>query len=203
MFLFRLPGSFLLRIAERQFLAVLFQEPPRRTRGWFLRLPYSGESEHHPPPLRIVGAPGMGKERDSARLQFALADPALDERLLQRRQLAPEPPAALRVQPHPVWINREAQPRHTEVAAIQHAAIFNLQSDPTQPLRRAGARGEKPGVVPEKEHVVHIAEVPRSLASLSHPVIEGIEEKVPKILAGERAGSCGEARTVVPEGKWK
>jgi hypothetical protein len=30
--LFRLPGSFLLRLAERQFLALLFQLPPRRTR---------------------------------------------------------------------------------------------------------------------------------------------------------------------------
>ena len=32
MLLLRLPGSFLLRYADRQFLALLFQEPPRRTR---------------------------------------------------------------------------------------------------------------------------------------------------------------------------
>ena len=32
MFWLRLPGSFLLRYADRQFLALLFQEPPRRTR---------------------------------------------------------------------------------------------------------------------------------------------------------------------------
>ena len=30
--LLRLPGSFLLRFAARQFLALLFQEPPRLTR---------------------------------------------------------------------------------------------------------------------------------------------------------------------------
>lgn len=30
--LLRLPGSFLLRFAERQFLALLFQPPPRLTR---------------------------------------------------------------------------------------------------------------------------------------------------------------------------
>jgi hypothetical protein len=30
---FRLPGSFLLRVAARTFLALLFQEPPRRTRS--------------------------------------------------------------------------------------------------------------------------------------------------------------------------
>src|SRR5579862_6100487 len=32
MLLLRLPGSFLLRYAERQFLLLLIQEPPRRTR---------------------------------------------------------------------------------------------------------------------------------------------------------------------------
>jgi hypothetical protein len=32
MFLFRLSGLFLLRFAERQFLALLFQLPPRITR---------------------------------------------------------------------------------------------------------------------------------------------------------------------------
>ena len=31
--LFRLPGSFLLRLADRQFLALLFQLPPRFTRS--------------------------------------------------------------------------------------------------------------------------------------------------------------------------
>jgi hypothetical protein len=31
--LFRLPGLFLLRLAERRFLASLFQEPPRSTRS--------------------------------------------------------------------------------------------------------------------------------------------------------------------------
>ncbi|HEX4591838.1 MAG TPA: hypothetical protein VH120_18010 [Gemmataceae bacterium] len=31
MLLLRLPGSFLLRFAARQFLALLFQEPPRST----------------------------------------------------------------------------------------------------------------------------------------------------------------------------
>ena len=30
---FRLPGSFLLRVAARTFLALLFQEPPRMTRS--------------------------------------------------------------------------------------------------------------------------------------------------------------------------
>ena len=30
--LFRLPGELLLRLAARKFLALLFQEPPRRTR---------------------------------------------------------------------------------------------------------------------------------------------------------------------------
>ncbi len=39
LFRLRSSGLFLLRLAERQFLAVLFQEPPRRTRVWFLRLP--------------------------------------------------------------------------------------------------------------------------------------------------------------------
>ena len=75
MFLFRLSGSFLLRIAERQFLAVLFHEPPRRARGWFLRLPYSGKSEHHPTPRHIIRAAGMGEKGFAPRLQFALADP--------------------------------------------------------------------------------------------------------------------------------
>ncbi len=32
MVLLRLSGSFLLRLAERQFLPLLFQEPPRTTR---------------------------------------------------------------------------------------------------------------------------------------------------------------------------
>jgi hypothetical protein len=32
LFLFRLDGSFLLRLADRQFLGVLFQLPPRKTR---------------------------------------------------------------------------------------------------------------------------------------------------------------------------
>ena len=32
LFLFRLSGWFLLRFAERRFLGLLFQEPPRRTR---------------------------------------------------------------------------------------------------------------------------------------------------------------------------
>ena len=31
--LFRLPGSFLLRLVERRFLGLLFQEPPRSTRA--------------------------------------------------------------------------------------------------------------------------------------------------------------------------
>ncbi len=31
LFLFRLSGWFLLRLAERRFLELLFQEPPRRT----------------------------------------------------------------------------------------------------------------------------------------------------------------------------
>jgi hypothetical protein len=32
MFLFRFAGSFLLRLAQRKFLALLFQLPPRSTR---------------------------------------------------------------------------------------------------------------------------------------------------------------------------
>jgi hypothetical protein len=32
--LLRLPGSFLLRLAARQFLPLLFQEPPRKTRAF-------------------------------------------------------------------------------------------------------------------------------------------------------------------------
>jgi hypothetical protein len=39
----RLPGSFLLRFAERQFLALLFQLPPRLTRF--------EPTTAHPPPL--------------------------------------------------------------------------------------------------------------------------------------------------------
>jgi hypothetical protein len=38
MLLLRLPGAFLLRLAARQFLALLFQAPPRKTRRF----------DHHP-----------------------------------------------------------------------------------------------------------------------------------------------------------
>jgi hypothetical protein len=40
MLLFRLSGTFLLRCAERQFLGLLFHEPPRRTREAFGPTPY-------------------------------------------------------------------------------------------------------------------------------------------------------------------
>jgi hypothetical protein len=36
---FRLSGAFLLRFAERQFLALLFQLPPRRTRAEAMAVP--------------------------------------------------------------------------------------------------------------------------------------------------------------------
>ena len=49
-FLLRLPGWFLLRIAERQFMAVLFHEPPRMTRCESLPFPNFVQSLANPPP---------------------------------------------------------------------------------------------------------------------------------------------------------
>jgi hypothetical protein len=39
MLLFLFSGSFLLRLADRQFLGLLFQEPPRNTRDWNGEMP--------------------------------------------------------------------------------------------------------------------------------------------------------------------
>jgi hypothetical protein len=43
--LLRLPGVLLLRLAERQFLELLFHEPPRSTRRWRHPFSASGKSQ--------------------------------------------------------------------------------------------------------------------------------------------------------------
>ena len=63
--LFRLSVVFLLRFAERRFLGLLFQEPPRRTRlrQGAVRLP--SRIEDPTPEDRVAQAPGVGLLRMS------------------------------------------------------------------------------------------------------------------------------------------
>jgi len=56
--LFRLLGLFLLRLAERRFLGLLFQEPPRRTR-WLPFGPLPADQ------CRANGVPGQAEYQDS------------------------------------------------------------------------------------------------------------------------------------------
>ena len=52
--LFRLFGLFLLRLAERKFLGLLFQEPPRRTRLSRSRSGFRFMAGSNQPPLKIA-----------------------------------------------------------------------------------------------------------------------------------------------------
>ena len=65
MLLLRLSGLFLLRFAERRFLALLFQEPPRSTRH-----------QSGPSPLEYYPGKNLFAQAQSLRL-FGMAYPAL------------------------------------------------------------------------------------------------------------------------------
>jgi hypothetical protein len=96
---FRLSGSFLLRFADRQFLALLFQLPPRSTRAEALAIPrrllYDLATES---PTFHARRHGESHQRLPALLRLRLGDLPRCHSQVEVHEFSPKAPTAAQVQ---------------------------------------------------------------------------------------------------------
>ena len=118
MLLFLLSGLLLLRFADRQFLALLFQLPPRITRFEPIG--------RHPKSMQDAQAktPALSRQREGDEgfhplLQLALRPSSLQVRQLVSPELALEPQLAPPGQPAFAWKDTITQKIHTPFGPIQ------------------------------------------------------------------------------------
>jgi len=192
--LFRLSVVFLLRLAERRFCGLLFQEPPRTTRRQGAVQASRGRLV--PPALedRVAQPPRVGMR--------GVRDPCADARVDAASIYRPRPPAItqapqsaaetmdilLRQHPAAVLVEHEAE----EVRGLgggHDPRLFWMQAEPPalEELVDPGAPLTQHGrVVVEQGKIVDIAHVGRT-EHLGHEVVEPVEVEVGEELAGQIA----------------
>jgi hypothetical protein len=164
LFLSRLPGAFLLRYAERQFAAVLFQAPPRITRAGSGLLPKVVESQDLATPVPVVRPEGVCEERRPPPLSLAFADhPALIGPG-KIRELRPQAHPPRFRQSHPIGINDKTEHGNSLITSIPLTIVLQTETERSEALGCPLAdHGEVARTADPYKGIIHVAQVMKGL----------------------------------------
>ncbi len=161
MLLFVFDGLFLLRFAERQFLALLFQLPPRFTRFEPVYASQKPGSCCKVSPQALCSAVcDCGNEAGCPALQFWFADQPPLEDFFQTAELGAEPVLRALRQANARRMDHKADKRKPFGTTVDFPVVVEAQGKMfAQPLLAFVAQGFHFLERTETEHVVHVAEI--------------------------------------------
>ena len=198
MLLLRLPGSLLLRLAARAFLALLFHDPPRNRAGSSAppRLPGEHQFPEDPLPQAIgvavtrMGAPSLQPSCDI--LHFK---PPIVVRLSYPAEATARSPQGLL--PQESVVRKDAKTKEAEpLLRCMHQGLAAVEPQPEgfqKPAHFLYQIPKEEAVVCEHKNVIGIADATRELPLSHEPEVEVMQDQVREELGWSGSRSAGRA----------